>query len=617
MFTIGLLYPAAAFPLQGAFIGYVIAVLMAVGIYTDRARGALWDVPTFLLLLWAVLAVANGFRAPVYAIARPEMILALLAAAVYIGARSATAHWPKEGFQASAIQLVIGWLTLVLGLQALFGVYQVFGPASLPRTFAAMEQSIIDTVPAGDPMREGLLHAVREGRASGTLGAPNIFASFCVAGVMLAAGCALGFSDKRARLAAGLSVMVCAIAIILSGSNGGTLALLAGAVIFAAGIYVRRVSIQTAKTFGIIAVVAIGVMVLAVGALAWFSDGENTRWLGRSGMQQRLYYWESATAMWSESPIIGKGAGAFEALYTQYRIPGAGETKETHSWLFRELATNGLFGTMLLGGFFAFALWHGVRNTFALRDEHPRDYALCTGILAGAGALLVHGMVEYSLSHNECLMLLVILLATVAGRYEHRALAPGTQKILPVAAVLAGLLCIYDVYLWRYVPARAEMAREEAEYMMMEGQDPRAILSMLESAVYTDPMNPANWEMRGMFRVRIGDGGALKDYERAISLQPNSARLQENVASYHARRGNLEQALEYQQRAVELHPLDVSHRLNLAELLEDSGNHQAAVEMWQSTSDLLGITRSERERREALGRELGIPAARDENSTGF
>jgi len=585
----------------------------------ERRRLGEWllNPPVLLALLWGAVWALGGLFAPLYAAARDEMGIAVAASLVFATGFAAALRWPvfpakEEDALPSSLLVYAGALAFVLGIGALFGLYQVYGPAGLPRTFATMEQNILATMPEGDAMRAGLLHAMREGRAAGTIGAPNLFASFCAAGAALAAGLAFALKHPAARYGFGALAVVSAWAVIASGSNGGVLALFVALLTLAAGLIGCRLT-QKQLRWLVAGVAIIAAVVLAGAVLAALATGgTGERWLGSSGIQQRLYYWQAALGIWQENPLFGQGPGSFEILYPQFRVPGAGETREPHSWLFNHLAETGLLGLGLFAALIASVKITMLKALGRLhREGRWTEYTIYLAMAAAAAALVVHGLAEYTLCFNEGLLLFVLLLAALAGLgqqiapmrlpgWTRRRSASGLAAI-PLALAAAGSLGVY--HFW-FVPAMGELSREEAEALIMDRRPSEEIIAAYSRAIDADPANPALWEARGVFRLRANDQAGMADLERAREIHPQSARLHESLAQAHARRDQWDEALRLQRHAVERHPLDVSHRLTLAEFLLETGSRQEALEMARSTKGLLTTTDAEEERRAAMLRRL-------------
>lgn len=216
--------------------------------------------------------------------------------------------------------------------------------------------------------------------------------------------------------------------VVATGSRGGTLALVAGALVFVLGM-------RGGARLGYL------LLMLAVGYSAWQWGPEDYRARmislvkGEEDYNQTHYtgreqIWERGRMYWRENPILGVGAGNFPmAEGRQLELQGlTGKWSVAHNsyiQAFAELGTPGglIFVALLLAGIRASApLWRPRRGTPV---EHRPEY------LAALLAAMVGG---YFLSHSYAFhMMLTLALATLAGRTlaARGGPAPGTA---PVAA---------------------------------------------------------------------------------------------------------------------------------------------------------------------------------------
>lgn len=443
-----------------------------------------------------------------------------------------------------------------LSIVALHGAYQAIGPESMPGTFRAMEAEARRTMSPDNPLHEGILHALRERRAAGTIGAPNIFAGLCVAGAGLAAAWAASRAGA-ARAIALAGVAVCVAAVALSGSRGGVLALGAGALAGAVlHLWARRALPATPPA----AVATLLLVALAVGTVSAQDNAppRPSRWLGSGTVAQRVAYWQTAAAIWREAPFAGLGPGAFESLYPKHRMPGAGETRFAHNAVMQALADGGVVSLALWVVFVAAALlpwWRALRARSATVED--------AWIAAAAVALLAHSMVDYTLSTREGMIVLGIVLgmAPVTGAAASREMA----LRLPGAIAVVGLL----VFLMENVPsARAaaleSLAREAYEDPQVSRNE---LLAMVRAGQRIEPDRVAFAEMEARLLESAGDPRASAAWRAAIALAPHSASLHESLGLALLAEGDTEGGLAELREAIARHPLDAAHRMTLADVL--------------------------------------------------
>lgn len=611
LLVVTLVYPSQAWPLHGFLAGGGFLAILILSVATLRRRPEPVDawclVSIGLLAAWGIFRAVGGWLTPYLPPATGLVVTSLLAVVVYTSAvllaRCDTTGVPR---------LVAGGLLAATVAMSGHAFWQVHGPAGLPGTFRSMEASLLADMPADDPMRDGLLHAVREGRASSTLGAPNIFGSLCVVGIILGVSLFVG-GTGRIRPAAIVAVLLCFGALILSGSRGGVVATLGGMGILAALLAAWRwggTRVYQLVAAGLVAATLLVVLLL----VALFSlDTASSRWMGSSGLGQRMYYWQTAFAAWADAPWIGHGTGSYSTIYLEYRQPGSNETRHSHSWLFDSLAEGGLVGTLLLLAFLTVVTIRAIVliYTAAVAREISRlHFALCTGLVAAGLAVWIHGLAEYTMAFREASLVAFLALGTASGALvptrPWRMVSPGGT--FPAMIATAVILLLFSGW-WLRTDWRIQGATELRRVATALWADPSQhdeASRLLNEAIRQAPEDAAGWETRGMFRQMRGDGRALSDLEEAAARNPRSARLQERLSIHHETRGRIDQAIYFQRRAVQLHPLAVGHRVRLAELLQETGELDEAREVWIATVGMHIPSTSVLENWERVGLALGF-----------
>lgn len=247
--------------------------------------------------------------------------------------------------------------------------------------------------------------------------------------------------------------------------------------------------------------VTVAGLIMVVAGLGIFARNREAYGLGLS-LQVRLEYWQAATGMFKEEPVLGVGLNNFRSHYTQHKVERSEETKFAHNTFFQVLADQGLLGLfvylwllmalireavspsrvdheevkkrgppkvlivvggVILGFFFLMAtsgrygltfqtflgLVLVIASTFAwshllskFEDEEGRDEYLRAGLLAGFGAFLVHGAFDFSFHSHGLLVngLWLLALALRIGRSSGAESSGFTKKLWLVPVVAAFLI---------------------------------------------------------------------------------------------------------------------------------------------------------------------------------
>jgi O-antigen ligase len=245
-------------------------------------------------------------------------------------------------------------------------------------------------------------------RAFGTFGEPNPLAGYLemTLPVLLAVIVSrLALRDGPSRAAGwltGLALLTWVVGsaiLVLTQSRGGLagMAVGTGVVLWLSGGHARRL--------GTVAVLALAVVTLALpvggrlmnrfGSAALSTGTEAQVTVGNFASLERAAHWRAAIAMAERNPVLGVGAGNFNARYREmttvwrFRIPRG----HAHNAYLQALAQAGMLGFLAylgLLGAVARAVWR------QLRLAGPgTDRSLIIGAAGVTAAVAVHNLVEY------------------------------------------------------------------------------------------------------------------------------------------------------------------------------------------------------------------------------
>jgi len=127
----------------------------------------------------------------------------------------------------------------------------------------------------------------------------------------------------------------------------------------------------------------------------------------------RYQFWETAADAAKQEPIIGLGAGGYEAYWNQ-NGPIEYTLKDAHSLVFETISELGIIGLALIGGFFLIAALVGLQRLFEPQVDDPlrREVAPLLAIL-GAGLAAV--LIDWTWEIPSVAMLLLISAALLTG----------------------------------------------------------------------------------------------------------------------------------------------------------------------------------------------------------
>jgi O-antigen ligase len=216
--------------------------------------------------------------------------------------------------------------------------------------------------------------------------------------------------DKRLIYSTAIGLM--GIALLLSGSRGGFVSLLAE--IFFLVIFTTKTksSGQAAIKIGL-SVLLISVIVF--GAILIGGESSLTRFAETAASQDfstnRTHIWSVTLDVIKNNLPLGAGFGSFGAAYTPYdSLGGLERVEQSHNDYLQVLADAGIVG-FLLGAFFLYELFRtGLKNAEA-SNKFRRGIAV--GALAGCFAILVHSLFDFVLHITAVTMLFITLVSLV------------------------------------------------------------------------------------------------------------------------------------------------------------------------------------------------------------
>jgi O-antigen ligase len=223
--------------------------------------------------------------------------------------------------------------------------------------------------------------------------------------------------DKRLLVITAIGLM--GIALLLSGSRGGLVALLAE-------IFFLLILTTETRSYGQLAL-KIGLAVLLVativaGSILIGGESSLTRLAETATSNDittnRTHIWNVTLSVIRAYPIFGTGLGGFSAAYTNYdTLNGMERVEQAHNDYLQILADAGLVG-LIIAAFFVFQLFrNGLKHA---KSSNLFRRGVAVGALAGCFAILVHSLFDFVLHTTAVTYLFVTLVALVvvsAGKF--------------------------------------------------------------------------------------------------------------------------------------------------------------------------------------------------------
>lgn len=276
------------------------------------------------------------------------------------------------------------------------------------------------------------------------------------------------------------------VALAMTGSRGGFLAMLAGLTVLGLAL-ARRPRIVAA---GAGAVLAVGVLIAlltgggggdGVVVTPELGSAEAGEHLTGGGTTGRVEYWESALDAFASQPLHGIGAGEFEPWWMQHGTLDV-PVRNAHSLFVESLAELGPLGLGLALAFFAIPAALGVRAVAATRRraQSVAGYAFPGVALAVLATAAVAAAVDWTWELPAVFGIATIAAATLTavpgpggepGPPGGRRV--GAQRAVAIAAAAAAIFAAGALYLGelRLSESRAAAARGQLETAAERARD--------------------------------------------------------------------------------------------------------------------------------------------------
>lgn len=291
-------------------------------------------------------------------------------------------------------------------LQKLVYVITIFG---FIYAFFAILQSVLS------PNKIYGIYESRFGSPFGSFVNRHNFAAF----MEMALGLPLGLmfvgaikKDKRLLYVTAIGLM--GVALLLSGSRGGLVALLAQIIFLVILTTKTRGGGQIALKVGLaIALVA------AIVAGSFFVGGENslTRFAETAASNDittdRAHIWSVTLSVIADNMPFGAGLGSFGIAYTPFdSMSGLARVEQAHNDYLQVLADAGIVG-LIIGAFFVYRLFRqGIRHS---QTDNTFRRGVVAGALAGCFAILVHSVFDFVLHTTAISVLFLTLVSLVSS----------------------------------------------------------------------------------------------------------------------------------------------------------------------------------------------------------
>lgn len=448
----------------------------------------------------------------------------------------------------------------------------------------------------------------------GTFGNPNFLAGYLAACLPVALSSFLTSRRPVTLIAAGCSLALVALGILLTGTKG---AMLAGAI---SSIFIlsytlihgrlRRATRLNFLILGLILVLLLAALFLlsTLGKGAFDIPSTVIRSLDTRGLSvgKRILYWKSTAQMIVEHPFLGWGLGTFRLHYIDHQggvladpnntplIPLAGNPLYAHNDYLHLWAESGVFSLAFFLLLIYVILRQGIQNT--AKTGTP---LFLLGFMGGVISILVQSWVSFPLHRPTTSLIFWSFAALAAAEPEKgngwlrvRVPRPLSLIFLLAALTVFAFTTSFSVRRYRadtlfargYAAAAAKQWKNSIYYygrgLTLYRRDGEALINRGIAYYHLGLRVNAIGSIEQGFReardfhghLVLADAldenndftAARKAYEELILLRPGDARALNNMGVCVYKRNRVDEAISLWERAVETDPL---HQDSLANLV--------------------------------------------------
>ncbi len=415
---------------------------------------------------------------------------------------------------------------------------------------------------------------------------PNQTAAFSNLVLMISLVFFSHFKKKRVRAALAAIIGMSVLMVFLSASRGGLLGMVGGVSFFLGIIFFRRTGKpkkkgQISRRMLVLIIFLLGI---SVGLVAY-----GYVWIGRSGLEVRMTFWQTALDSWKQAPLFGKGLHTFgREISRVWSFPPDPLHSHAHSLYLNILNDAGITAVAPL---LYLGISLGLRGVKEMRCSMPDPYQQAA--LAALVSLLFHGLVDTLIVIPFLSLMMAIILGSGFPRQNRPGLGSSKRDKILLVVILGSVLLTGWLSYWQ----RSAIIKA-VDYG--NSQEWQSAANYIEIASTRRPGSALINQQKAIIVSHLAGQNASSGFDQAAESFQQAARLDPTWAMNHAQLGRLlaaqgqhEAAVASLSKAVELAPRAPLIRLNLAVTAEEAGLEDLARrEYWSVLSMKRGWSES-------------------------
>jgi hypothetical protein len=291
------------------------------------------------------------------------------------------------------------------------------------------------------------------------------------------------------------------------------------------------------------------------------SDFVRAHLLSGSG-SGRWQFWGAAVDQFERNPVVGDGAGSYEAWWLEQR-PISLFVKDAHSLYLEVLGELGVIGFLFLAGVIVLGGLVATRRLIHAEGEERVTFA---ALAAAFGAYAVGVGIDWMWELTVVSLIGVVILALLTGAASASASAPGrpsngsmstggrTRSRARLAAGIGLLLAAWLVVCAQAIPLLSELKLRDSE-AAVKRDDAEAALSDARAARALEPWAASPYLQLALVQEHVGDLDSARDsIRKAVARDSRDWRLWLVAARLETKLGFIPEARASLARAATLNP---------------------------------------------------------------
>jgi O-antigen ligase len=223
-----------------------------------------------------------------------------------------------------------------------------------------------------------------------------------------------GTVKRDLRLLVLTGILLMAVALLLSGSRGGLIALVAEVIV----LLLMTTRFGSRQSFVLKVVLAVALLAAIVAGTIFVGGESSFTRLAETATSKdittdRTHIWSQTIGVIKNNLPLGDGLGAFGVAYTPTDpLSGAERVEQAHNDYLQTLADAGIIG-LVIGALFLFLLFRTIVRNVGRQNNFRRSVAV--GASAGIIAVLVHSIFDFVLHTTAITVLFLLLMALLAA----------------------------------------------------------------------------------------------------------------------------------------------------------------------------------------------------------